>query len=216
MNSFARGIWFLLNVVLGAGLASILFYWVACDMQMPVMLTDFISTYLPVIKPAFDVPYVQISSISSSIPAKLLVDAFLCAIFGFAHTLFAQESVQLLLGRLLFPKQTLRTVYCIIVSVTVFLIMGLWQHTHVQLWNCLPATMSTFDRQLVLLIIYSIIYAPGNDLPACASLHASSRCPFRRMVRDHQVQPDRVLRHETDIRPNGQCSMSVCVVYATE
>ena len=170
MNSFARGIWFLSNVVFGAGLASVLFYWVACDMQMPLILTDFLSVYLPPIKPAFDVPYVQISTISSSIAVKLLVNAFLCAIFGCAHTLFAQESVQLLLGRFLFPKQTLRTVYCMIVSVTVFLIMGLWQHTHVQLWNCLPATMSTYDQQLVLLIIYSIIYAPGNDRAACEPL----------------------------------------------
>ncbi len=162
MNLVTRGIWLFLNVFFGAGLAIILFFWTACDMQMPLILTNFISTYLPILNPVFDVPYVHINKLSSSVISKLIFNAFLYAIFGFVHTLFAQEFVQTFLGRFFFPKQTLRTVYCLLVSITVFIIMGFWQHTHIQLWNLLPSTMNIYQQQAVLLIIFSIIYAPGN------------------------------------------------------
>jgi hypothetical protein len=42
--------------------------------------------------------------------------------------------------------------------------MGFWQHTHIQLWNWLPTTMSQYQQQLVLLIMYNIIFAPGNEI----------------------------------------------------
>jgi hypothetical protein len=162
MNSVTRGIWLILNLVFGAILAYLLFYWVACDMQMPLILTNFISTNLPILTPIFDVPYVHINKLSSSVAEKLIFNAFLYAIFGFVHTFFAQEFVQIILGRVLFPQQTLRTVYCILISITAFIIMGFWQHTHIQLWNWLPSTMNIYEKQLVLLILYSIIYTPGN------------------------------------------------------
>jgi hypothetical protein len=162
MNFITRCIWLLLNIFFGAAFASTLFFWAACDMQMPLIITDFISTYLPVLSPIYDVPYVRINELSSSVIGKLIFNAFLYAIFGFVHTLFAQEFVQNFLGRVLFPRQTLRTVYCILVSVTAFIIMGFWQHTHVQLWNWLPSTMNMYQQQRVLLIFYSIIYAPGK------------------------------------------------------
>jgi hypothetical protein len=161
MNPVVRCVWLILNLLFGALLANFLFYWVACDMQMPVIVTNFISAHAPIFMPLFDVPYVQIAYLSSSILSKLIFNALLYAIFGIAHTLFAQESVQNILGQL-FPKQTLRTVYCMIVSVTAFIIMGFWQHTHVQLWNWLPATMSIYQQQLVLSIAYSIVFAPGT------------------------------------------------------
>jgi hypothetical protein len=162
MNFVTRGIWLILNLVFGATLACLLFNWVACDMQMPLILTNFISTNLPILTPIFDVPYVHINKLASSVAAKLIFNAFLYAIFGFVHTLFAQEFIQSILGRVLFPQQTLRTVYCILVSITAFIIMGFWQHTHIQLWNWLPSTMNTYQQQLVLLISYSIIFTPGN------------------------------------------------------
>jgi hypothetical protein len=49
-----------------------------------------------------------------------------------------------------------------LVSITAFIIMGFWQHTHIQLWNWLPTTMDQYQQQLVLLIVYNIIYAPGK------------------------------------------------------
>jgi hypothetical protein len=162
MNSVTRGIWLILNLFFGAGLACTLFYWVACDMQMPLIIKNFISTYLPILSPLFDVPYVYINKLSSSVMGKLIFNAFLYGIFGFVHTLFAQEFVQTILGRFLFPQQILRTVYCMLVSVTVFIMMGFWQHTYIQIWNWLPSTMNIYQQQLVLLIVYSIIYAPGN------------------------------------------------------
>jgi hypothetical protein len=127
-------------------------------------MTDFISTYLPILNPLFHVPYVQIERFSSSIIAKLIFNAFLYGIFGFFHTLFAQEFVQRILRRFLFPQETLRTVYCLIVTITVFIMMGFWQHTHIQLWNWLPTTMSPYGQQLILLIMYNIIFAPGNEI----------------------------------------------------
>jgi hypothetical protein len=162
MNPITRVSWLLLNLFFGAPLALILFHWVACDMQMPLIIKNFISTNLPILSPFFDVPYVHINKLSSSVMAKLIFNAFLYAIFGFIHTLFAQEFVQSILRRVLFPKQTLRTVYCILVSITAFIIMGFWQHTHIQLWNWLPSTINIYQQQLVLLILYSIIFAPGN------------------------------------------------------
>jgi protein-S-isoprenylcysteine O-methyltransferase Ste14 len=162
MNFVTRIIWLILNVFCGAPLANILFVWAACDMQLPLIITNFISTYLPIFNPLFNVPYLHINQLSSSISAKLIFNAFLYSIFGFAHTLFAQEFVQTILGRFLFPKQTLRTIYCIIVSVTTFIIIGFWQHTHIQLWNWLPSTMNVYQQQLAMLIVFSIIYTPGN------------------------------------------------------
>ncbi|CAF2111812.1 unnamed protein product [Rotaria magnacalcarata] len=161
MNSIARIIWFLLNLLLGAAVARILFDWGACDMQMPLIYKNLISAHLPILNPIFNVPYVQINRLSSSVVAKLIFNGFLYAIFGFSHTFFAQEFVQATLARFLFPKQTLRTVYCIIVTVTAFIIMGFWQHTGIQLWNWLPSTMNNYQQQLVLLITYHIIFAPG-------------------------------------------------------
>ncbi|CAF2462084.1 unnamed protein product [Rotaria sp. Silwood2] len=128
---------------------------------MPLILTNFISTYLPILSFLFNVPYVHINKISSSVIAKLIFNAFLYAIFGFVHTLFAQEFVQVFLSQFLFPKQTLRTVYCLLVTVTAFIIMGFWQHTHIQIWNWLPSTMNDYQQNLVLFIIYNIVYAPA-------------------------------------------------------
>ncbi|CAF1180675.1 unnamed protein product [Rotaria sordida] len=130
-------------------------------MQMPVIYTNFISTYLPILNPLFNFPYVHINTISSSVTAKLIFNAFLNAIFGLVHTVFAQEFAQVFLGRFLFPKQTLRTVYCLLVTVTAFIIMGFWQHTHIQLWNWLPSTMSDYQQNLALFFIFNVIYAPA-------------------------------------------------------
>ena len=164
MHPAARAIWFLINLFLGAGLAFILFLWVACDMQMPLIIRDFIATYIPILSPLFDVPYVRIPQFSSSLIAKLIFNAFLCAIFGFVHTFFAQESVQIILRQYFAPKQTLRTIYCVLVTLTSFLIIGFWQHTHIQLWHWLPSTMNEYNQHILLLVIYHIITAPSKEL----------------------------------------------------
>jgi len=161
LSVVSRVIWLLLNVLFGAGFATILFFWVACDMKMPQLITNFVSNYLPIMTPLFRVPYIEITYLSSSIMGKLAFNAVLYAIFGIAHTVFAQENVQAMLGRYLLPKQTLRTAYCIMVSVTAFLIIGFWQHTHVQLWDWLPPTMDIYQQQRLLLTMFSIIIAPG-------------------------------------------------------
>ena len=162
MNLLARGIWLILNALFGAALSTILFYWVACDMHVPLIVTDFLGKYLPILTPLFRAPYVRIDALSSSIVGKLAFDAFLVAIFGFCHTFFAQESVQASLSRSIFPKQTLRTIYCIMVSVNSFIIIGFWQHTNIQLWNWLSSTMSIYEQEIILMTLYSIIFAPGN------------------------------------------------------
>lgn len=164
MNLIARVLWILLNVLFGASLAYILFIWVACDMEIPSFLMDFLDEYIPAIKPIFQVPYIKINQISSSISSKLLFNAFLYAIFGFIHTLFAQEFVQSFLGHFLFPKQTLRTVYNLLVTITVFIIIGFWQHTEVQLWNFLPNTMTKYQQHMLLLMIHTIFHVPGRRM----------------------------------------------------
>jgi hypothetical protein len=161
LSPVTRIIWLLFNVLFGAALANILFLWVTCDMKMPQFIINFVSDYLPIMTPLFRVPYIEITFLSSSILAKLAFNAVLYAIFGIAHTVFAQEYVQAMVARYLLPKQTLRTAYCIMISVTAFLIIGFWQHTHVQLWNWLPSTMSLYQQQRVLLTIFNIIFAPG-------------------------------------------------------
>lgn len=163
MNIITQIIWLILNIFFGAGLACILFNWVACDMQMPLIIKNFISNYAPIFYPIFNVPYVYIDKFSSSVICKLIFNGFLYVIFGFIHTFFAQEFVQKYLQQMLFPQQTLRTVYCILVSITAFILMGFWQYTHIQLWNLLPSTISTYDQQWILLITYNIIYLPGKE-----------------------------------------------------
>ncbi|CAF0799968.1 unnamed protein product [Adineta steineri] len=190
MNSITRIIWLSLNLFFGAPLACLLFAWAACDMQVPLDIKDFTSTYLPIFNPIFDVPYVHINQVSDSIIAKLIFNAFLVAIFGFMHTLFAQEFVHNILSRFLFPKQALRTVYCMITSMTAFIIIGFWQHTHIQLWNFLPKTMNIYQQQHILLILYSIIFIPAwyviikfNPFEFCGvkqifGQSENSKCPF--------------------------------------
>jgi hypothetical protein len=162
MHTIVRMIWLMLNIVFGANLATILFFWVACDMHMPLIITNVVSQYFPMLMPLFNVPYLEISYLTASINGKLVFNACLFILFGFIHTFMAQEFVQNQLSQFIFPKQTLRTVYCIIASITAFIIMGFWQHTHVQLWNSLPSTMSIYYQQLVLLSMFSTIYVPGK------------------------------------------------------
>lgn len=139
-------------------------------MKMPLIIKDLVGTYLPILSPLFDVPYVQFPQFASSIVAKLAFNAVLCAIFGFIHTVFAQESVQIVLRRYFAPKQSLRTIYCVLVTLTVFLIMGFWQHTHIQLWNLFPSTMSEYNQHIALLIIYTIIALPSKEIQSNMTL----------------------------------------------
>ncbi|UJR37091.1 hypothetical protein I4U23_029795 [Adineta vaga] len=195
MNSISRVIWLLVNLFFGAPLSTTLFVWVACDLQMPLLITNFISTYLPICNVLFDVPYVYINQFSSSVTAKLLFNACLFAIFGFVHTLFAQEFIQVILSRYLFPKQTLRTIFCILVSITTFILIGFWQHTHIQLWNWLPSTMNMYEQQRVLLILFSIIISPGlyvlmkfNIINFCGikqlfDMSENNRCPYSSSIK---------------------------------
>lgn len=162
MNLLSRSIWIFFNLFFGAPLAYTLFHWVACDMQMPLIIVDFVATYLPFLTPLFNVPYVHIQLFSSSIVAKLIFNAFLYAIFGFVHTFFAQEAVQTILRQYAFPPQTLRTVYCILSSITSFIIIGFWQHTHIQFWDLLPSTMSRYQRHIILLCCYHLTHLPGT------------------------------------------------------
>lgn len=43
MNPLTRGLWLLLNLFCGALLAHTLFLWVACDMQMPLLITNILT-----------------------------------------------------------------------------------------------------------------------------------------------------------------------------
>lgn len=162
MHPIARFSWFLINLFFGSPLAFLFFHWIACDMQMPLIVKDLVGIYIPILSPVFDVPYIQIPQFASSIVAKLAFNSVLCAIFGFVHTVFAQESVQIVLRQYVAPKQSLRTIYCVLVTLTAFLIMGYWQHTHIQLWNLFPSTINEYTQHIVLLIIYTIITSPSN------------------------------------------------------
>ncbi len=187
LSLVARIIWLLLNALFGAGFAAILFFWVACDMKMPELITNFVSDYFPILIPLFRVPYIEISCLSSSIMGKLTFNAVLYAIFGIAHTVFAQEHVQMMVARYLLPKQTLRTAYCIMVSVTAFLIIGFWQHTHMQLWDWLSPTMSLYQRQIVLLTMFGIIIGPGYSNKTSSFLFIVLELFFIRLVCAHQI-----------------------------
>ncbi|CAF1292105.1 unnamed protein product [Adineta ricciae] len=190
MNWLARSIWLLFNIFFGAPPATLVFSWVACDLQLPLVIIEPISSYLPILKTLFNVPYVHINEFSSSVSAKLLFNAFLYAIFGTVHTLFAQEFMQVILRRFLFPKETLRTVYCILTTITVIILVGFWQHTHIQLWNWLPGTMDIYQQQRVLLLLFLLFFSPGsyvilkfNPLEFCGvnqifSKSKNGSCPY--------------------------------------
>ena len=163
MNIISRCFWILFNLLFGAFSASLLFLWIGCDMEMPAFITERIPEHLTGLRRIFRFPYIELAEVSSSIVGKLIFNSFLYAIFGFAHTFFAQESVQNFLGRWFFPKQTLRTVYCVIVTITTFILMGFWQHTGIQLWNWIPSTMNKQTEHILLALFYAIISGPGCD-----------------------------------------------------
>ncbi|CAF1054703.1 unnamed protein product [Adineta steineri] len=161
VNILNRIIWFLMNILFGGFISMTMLVWVSCDMEMP----NFFFPVLPsssFIQSIFHVPWIDMKLI---FPCKILFNAFLFALFGFVHTFFARNDVQqYLITRLSFPPLALRTFYLISTNITAWLLMGLWQHTSIQLWDFLKNY--TFQdeyrgRHLILLIVFTLINLPG-------------------------------------------------------
>ncbi|CAF0906427.1 unnamed protein product [Didymodactylos carnosus] len=159
LNLISKIIWLMINILFGTFLSNILFIWTACNMHLPLFLINLIPSLF---KSFFNIPWINLEL---SLFNKIIFNALLCFIFGFVHTYFAQEKIQNSMNQL-FPKSTLRTVYILLVSITSWLIIGLWQHTQIQLWDFLKNLMLTENqRDIILTIIFILILIPGLYVP---------------------------------------------------
>ena len=70
----------------------------------------------------------------------VVADVLLFAAFGLAHSALARPAAAALIsGRLgLVPRQALRTFYMTVTAATWLLVVFLWQHTGVTLWDMRP------------------------------------------------------------------------------
>ncbi|CAF4171495.1 unnamed protein product [Adineta steineri] len=186
VNILNRIIWFLLNILFGGFISMTMLVWVSCDMEMP----NFFFPVLPssFIQSVFHVPWIDMELI---LPCKILFNAFLFGLFGFVHTFFARNDVQqYLITRLSFPPLALRTFYLILTNIATWLLMGLWQHTSIQLWDFLENYTFQHEyrgRHLILLIIFTLINLPGmcvviqfNSLEffGFKQIYQSTSCPI--------------------------------------
>ena len=198
----SRTLWTIINILFGAFFAIILFFWVACDMKMPLIILDVVSTYAPWCLLIFDVPYIQVNLIKSSIVGKLLVNGILYGLFAFLHTLLAQEWIHEKITKILLPRQAMRTAYCVSVSCTAYMLMGFWQHTSIELWNFLPQSIDEKHKHFILLIFYNILFSPGfeNQLRDFREfLNDFFNLNFS-LVRTNWIRPIRILWNQTTIR----------------
>lgn len=132
-------------------------------MEMPI----FFFPVLPsssLIRSIFDVPWIDMK-----LPfiIKILFNALLFSQFGFIHTFFAQNNIQqYLIDNLSFSKSTLRTFYLILTNISSWLLMGLWQHISIPIWDFFKY-FSIFterhQRHVILMSLFSLISLPGMN-----------------------------------------------------
>ena len=146
LPSYARLIWVFLNFALGLFPAVLFFIWIERNTALP---------YLPI---EFGWPWYTLPPTSAA--AAVLWNLILILGFGASHTIFAQANAVRTLEKI-FPPQTIRTVYMMITGVAVLLVMGLWQHTGIILWN-LPLP-GHYTQALSIAIYYSLMSMAGRQ-----------------------------------------------------
>lgn len=160
INRLNRVFWTLINLFFGGFVGLFMIVWVSCDMQMLVYLFLVLPNSLHSI---FHVPWLVMNL---PLSFKIIFNALLFANFGFVHTFFAQDYVQrYIIRRIAFPASALRTCYLVLTNIAAWLLMGLWQHTSVQLWDLLKyfPIENDFDRHKILLILFVLVNIPGKS-----------------------------------------------------
>ena len=160
LSWFTRIVWFVLNIFFGGFITLIMIVWVSCDMEMPSFIFPFLSESLA--QSIFHVPWFDMR-----LPFlfKILFNASLFALFGFVHTFFAQSRIHRYFEtELHLPKPTLRTAYLMLTNTAAWLLMGMWQHTSIQLWDILShfSFYNEYRPHLILVSIFALIAAPGK------------------------------------------------------
>ena len=159
LSTFPRIVWLLLNLFFGGVVGIVMLVWVSCDMEIP--------TFFPPVTPPFLRPMYHLPWFDLRLPlwAKIIFDIALFANFGFVHTFFAQTKVQEHIAeKLSLPKPALRTVYLMLTTTAVWLLIGLWQKTSIQLWDFLNRSPieTDYTRHEILLGLFILITLPGK------------------------------------------------------
>jgi methanethiol S-methyltransferase len=162
LNWFTRLVWLLLNILFGGFITLIMIVWVSCDMEMPSFIFPFLPATLA--QSVFHVPWLDMR-----LPFlyKILFNASLFALFGFVHTFFAQSSIHRYFEtQLHLPKSTLRTVYLMLTNTAAWLLMGLWQHTSIQVWDILShfSLENPYRPHLILVTLFALITIPSESV----------------------------------------------------
>jgi hypothetical protein len=161
LNFFHRTIWILLNIFFGGFMSLVMLIWVGCDMNMPTFFFPLLPSSS--VRSVFRVPWIDLKF---PLLVKVVFNVSLFAHFGFVHTFFAQDMVQrYILIKLSLPKTTMRTFYLVLTNIAAWLLMGLWQHTSIQLWDILShfSMEGEYKRHRILLSLFTIITLPGKN-----------------------------------------------------
>ncbi|UJR10767.1 hypothetical protein I4U23_014955 [Adineta vaga] len=159
VNYVHRILWLILNLFFGGFIGLVLLVWVSCDMEMPTFFFPLLSSSF--LQSVFHVPWIDMKL---ALFHKILFNGCLFGLFGFVHTFFARDYVQrYLITRFSFPSIGLRTFYLILTNISAWLLMGLWQHTCIQLWDFLKdvSFANEHRRHEILLILFAIVNIPG-------------------------------------------------------
>src|SRR4051812_47047912 len=112
--------WFVVNLTLGLAPALLFFAWVEQDAALPAVgrLLGW-----PGVEPGI-----------GSVAGRSLWNGGLFALFGFAHSFFAQVGVQDRV-RAVVPAPAVRSFYLAVSGTALLLMMALWQPTGVTVWR---------------------------------------------------------------------------------
>src|SRR5687767_4844946 len=114
-----RIVWLILNVAFGLIPSVLFFAWVERNCSLPVLPIE------------LGWPWI---SLDLEPAAACAWNAMLVLAFGFIHSLLAQAPAQRALDRLAGAAAT-RTVYILVTGLSLFALMGAWQHTGVTVWQ---------------------------------------------------------------------------------
>lgn len=130
------------------------FAWVERNMALP---------YLPI-----ELGWPWVSLTDAGIAQRVAWNAGLFLAFGVLHSTLAQHRAQQAVSRMT-GSRAVRSAYVVVTGISLLLVMGLWQHTGVVLWNApLPWTAS---QAISLAVFWGAMLACGVFVKTMDPLH---------------------------------------------
>lgn len=154
---YARILWVFAALVFGLIPTVLFFVWVERN------------TALPLIPLEMGWPWISLHE--ATLTLSIIWNSALVAVFGFLHTTFAQTRVTRAMEAV-FPPQTIRIFYVCLTGTTLFLMMALWQHTGIVVWN-MQAPARFVSEIIAAAIYWSLLGVAAIQVSHLQPLHFS-------------------------------------------